>query len=63
MGEYKKQPRYNILSMRISDEEMAVLSEIKQQTHKSTSILLREAMQFYVTSRELLANQRLTILK
>jgi len=59
MEKYKKQPKYNIMSMRISDKEMAVFAELKQQTRKNTSVLLREAMQLYFTSRELLTNQEL----
>lgn len=61
MVKHKKQPRYNILSMRISDKEKAVLTEMRQQTCKSTSLLLREAMQLYVSSRELFAHQRITV--
>ncbi|MDD2735400.1 MAG: ribbon-helix-helix protein, CopG family [Desulfuromonadaceae bacterium] len=59
MAKYKEHPKYNILSMRISDKEMAVLAEMRQQTCKSTSTLLREAMQLYAASRELFANQEL----
>lgn len=60
MAKQKEHSRYNILSMRISDKEMAVLAEIKQQTRKSTSVLLREAMQLYATSREFIANQEIS---
>ncbi len=59
MGKNKEQPRYNILSMRISDEEMSVLTEMKQQTSKSTSMLLREAMRLYSSSQAFAANREM----
>lgn len=61
MVKYKKQTRYNVLSMRISDKEMVALSEMRQQTRKSTTTLLREAMRLYVESRELIANQTISV--
>lgn len=51
MGKYKKNPMYNVLSIRITDAEKAALVEMKQQTRKSTSVLMREAMQLYADSR------------
>jgi hypothetical protein len=54
MAKNKEHTRYNVLSMRISDKEMAALAEMKQHTCKSTSTLLREAMQLYGASREFL---------
>jgi len=36
--------RYNVVSMRISDEERKHLDTIAQRTHKSVSDIMREAM-------------------
>ena len=44
MGKYKTDPRYNVLSIRISDEEKAVMDEIRQHTNKNISTLMREAL-------------------
>jgi predicted transcriptional regulator len=44
MGKMRENPRYNVISMRISDEERATLDEIMYTTHKSVSQLMREAM-------------------
>lgn len=41
----RENPRYNVISMRISDEERAVLEEIMHVTSKSVSQLMREAME------------------
>jgi len=47
MGKYKRDPRYNVLSIRISDEEKAVMDEIKRHTQKNISTLMREALLHY----------------
>lgn len=47
MGKKKKSPKYNVLSIRVTDEEKALMDEMKQSTRKSISMLLREAMQNY----------------
>jgi len=44
MGKYKENPRYNVLSIRISDDEKALYEEIKRHTRKNMSMLIREAM-------------------
>ena len=44
MGKMRENPRYNVISMRISDEERAVLDELMSATNKSVSQLMREAM-------------------
>jgi len=44
MGKMRENPRYNVISMRISDEERAALDEILFCTNKSISQLMREAM-------------------
>jgi predicted transcriptional regulator len=49
MGKYKENPRYNVLSIRVTNEEMAVIDEMKRDTQKSVSILMREAMHQYTS--------------
>ncbi len=45
MGRMRENPRYNVISMRINDEEKETLELIMNTTHKSVSDLMREAMQ------------------
>ena len=45
MGKMRENPRYNVVSMRISDSERAVLDEVMYTTNKSVSQLMREAME------------------
>ncbi len=45
MGRMRENPRYNVISMRISDEERETLQEIMQHSHKSVSDIMREAME------------------
>jgi hypothetical protein len=45
MGKMRENPRYNVISMRISDEERATLDDIMYSTNKSVSQLMREAME------------------
>jgi len=41
----RENPRYNVISMRISDEERETLEQLVQTTHKSVSDIMREAME------------------
>ena len=45
MGRMRENPRYNVISMRISDDERAALDQIMYETNKSVSQLMREAME------------------
>ena len=45
MGRMRENPRYNVISMRISDEERETLEQLVQTTHKSVSDIMREAME------------------
>jgi hypothetical protein len=45
MGRMRENPRYNVISMRISDEEKDTLELIMNSTHKSVSDIMREAME------------------
>jgi predicted transcriptional regulator len=47
MGKYKENPKYNVVSMRVSDEEKLALEEMTRHSSKSISRLMREAMQLY----------------
>ena len=56
MGRMRENPRYNVISMRISDEERETLEQIMDSTKKSVSDMMREAMQI-VKSRACGAEQ------
>ncbi|HIJ87465.1 MAG TPA: ribbon-helix-helix protein, CopG family [Desulfuromonadales bacterium] len=44
---HKDNPRYNVVSLRITDAEKAVLDEVMQRTRKSLSMVMREAILLY----------------
>jgi len=44
MGRMKERPRYNVISMRVNDEERKHLESLVRYTRKSVSELMREAM-------------------
>jgi predicted transcriptional regulator len=43
----RENPRYNVISMRISDEERQTLQQIMDVTHKSVSDIMRDAMELF----------------
>jgi hypothetical protein len=47
MGKYKENPKYTVLSLRISEEEKLALEKITRRSRKTISSLMREAMQLY----------------
>jgi len=47
---HKENPRYNVVSLRVTDEEKAALDEVTKRTRKSLSMVMREAILLY--SRE-----------
>jgi predicted DNA-binding protein len=47
MGRMSENPRYNVISMRISDEERETLQELISTTQKSVSDIMREAMELF----------------
>ena len=49
MGRMRENPRYNVISMRISDEERDTLQMIMETTQKSVSDIMREAMDLFKT--------------
>jgi hypothetical protein len=44
MGKMRENPRYNIVSMRISEEEREYLKKVMVRTNKSVSDIMREAL-------------------
>ena len=44
MGKMRENPRYNVVSMRISDDERIELENLMSLTDKSVSSIMREAM-------------------
>ncbi|MCL2760819.1 MAG: ribbon-helix-helix protein, CopG family [Desulfuromonadales bacterium] len=44
MGKLRAKPKYNVISMRISDEERIELEALMSETQKSVSDIMREAM-------------------
>lgn len=59
MGKYKEQPKYNVLSIRVSDEERAFMDDIQRHTQKSISMLMREALLNYMPYLEISSRLRL----
>jgi predicted transcriptional regulator len=47
MGKYKENPKYKVLSIRLTDEEKAFMDKMMRDTNKSVSMLMREAMHSY----------------
>ncbi|OHB56320.1 MAG: hypothetical protein A2Y07_00215 [Planctomycetes bacterium GWF2_50_10] len=47
MKKYKENPKYNVVSIRVSDEEKQALDEIRRLSSKRISTLMREAIQLY----------------
>jgi predicted transcriptional regulator len=55
MGKYKENTKYNVLSLRVTDDEKSAMDEICRCTRKSISMLVREAIQHYGPFREIAA--------
>jgi predicted transcriptional regulator len=49
MGLMKENPRYNVVSIRVSDDELEALQEVSKMTCKSISEVMREAMEMMQT--------------
>ena len=48
MKQYKRNPRYHIVSVRVSDEERETLEKLSRECNKNVSDLMREALQVMV---------------
>ena len=58
MGKMRENPRYNVISMRISDEEREHLENIMEKTKLSISDIMREAMEYFAANYDQLEEQR-----
>jgi len=58
MGRMRENPKYNVISMRISDEEREHLENIMEKTHLSISDIMREAMEFFAANYDRFDNER-----
>ena len=47
MSNSKDNPRYNVVSLRVTDQEKAALEEVTRRTRKSISVVMREAINLY----------------
>ena len=47
MGRMRENPRYNVISMRVSDEERDHLDSLIKTTQKSISDIMREALVYF----------------
>lgn len=58
MGKMRENPRYNVISMRISDEERSELESLMSMTDKSVSDIMREAMSLFKSRLQTLQFER-----
>jgi len=58
MGKMRENPRYNVISMRISDEERLELETLVSITDKSVSGIMREAMDLFKSKLQRVHIQR-----
>lgn len=56
MGKYKENPKYNVVSIRVSDAEKELLNEITRRERTSITDLMRKAITDYTSFREVSAN-------
>lgn len=57
MAKYKKHPRYNVVSIRVSDEEKALLDELSRRDHTNITTLMRQAIKNYLPNLSALQEQ------
>ena len=50
MGKHKEHPKYNVISIRITDDELEALAAQSQNSNRSISDLMREALHKIITS-------------
>jgi predicted transcriptional regulator len=48
MGKYKENPKHNVLSIRVSDAEKALMAELARHSRISITQLMREALRSYL---------------
>ena len=47
MGKYKEKAKYNVVSMRVSDDEKRTIEEMMRLSSMTISKLMRAAIQYY----------------
>jgi hypothetical protein len=52
MGRIKEFPRNNVVSMRITDDELRRVENLMENTHKSLSNIMREAIEYFAVNQE-----------
>lgn len=52
MARMKENPRYNVISMRITKEERHQLETLMKKTHMSVSNIMREAIEIFVAKKQ-----------
>jgi Ribbon-helix-helix protein, copG family len=50
MGKYKQNPKYNVVSIRVTDEEKALLEEMTRRDRTNITNLMREAISIYTSA-------------
>jgi len=58
MSNYKNNPRYNVISLRVTDQEKAAIAEVSRITHKTVSQIMLEAITDYSRDMSMLAAER-----
>lgn len=58
MAKIKENPRYNVISLRINEEERRHLENLMKKTHKSISNLMREAIEYFSANHKPAKAQR-----
>ncbi len=62
MSNFKNNPRYNVISLRVNDQEKAAINEVSRRTCKSVSQIMLEAVKNYSRDVSLFsAEKRLSI--
>ena len=56
MANKKKNPRYNVVSIRVNNEEMAILDAASRKGSTSISMLMREAIRMYTPQMKMAAS-------
>ena len=49
MGKCRENTKYNVLSIRVTNQEKAAIDEMMRETRKSVYMLMREAMHQYTS--------------
>ena len=50
MGSSRKNPRYNVVSIRINEEERRYLDSLTERNRKNVSGIIREALELFMAS-------------